>query len=185
VAFPDRVPAGVPQLPPGTGAGEAGAPGAGGGGAQGAAGRGRSGPGGLGPELGDPRLVVRPTAAPEWVPSDMERYQTHFEGRIAAINDSVASEADRIRRQNDWTIGGFGINERGIVLGGRNVPLPVPNPIPRSARDREDAARRERDQRAEIDRQADGIERDRHIRERQRAIRERADREREERESTP
>ena len=182
VPFPGAVPRGLPRLPGGA-APAAGAPG-GAGGAAGAAGGGRrSGPGGLGPELGDARLVVPPTAVPERVLSDEERYQRHFAERIRAINDSISGEAERVRRANDWTItdrngNKWGLNERGIVVGGRNVPTPRPG-YGRPQRDREDEARRERDQRAEIDRQADGIERDRHLRERQRAIRERADRERE------
>jgi hypothetical protein len=187
VVFPNRVPTGIPQP-----AGGAPVPGQPGGvpGAQGAqpggAGQGgprRSGPGGLGPELGDPRLVVTPTAVPERIPTDEERYQEHFANRIRALNDSIAGEADRARRATDWTITDrngrkWGINERGPVLGGRNVPIPVPVPVPRSARDREDEARRERDQRRDIDRQADQTERERYLRERGRAIRERNDRER-------
>jgi hypothetical protein len=162
VVFPTRVPAGIPQ-PAGGAAPAAGQPGGvpGGQGAQpggaGQAGPGRSGPGGLGPELGDPRLVVTPTAVPERIPTDEERYQEHFANRIRAVNDSIAGEADRARRATDWTITDrngrkWGINERGPVLGGRNVPIPVPVPVPRSARDREDEARRERDQKREIDR---------------------------------
>ena len=86
--------------------------------------------------------------------------------------------------RNDWTITDrngrkWGINENGPVLGGRNVPIPVPLPNARPSREQEDAARRERDQRREIDRQADDIERDRHLRERGQATRERNDRERE------
>ncbi|HVH12523.1 MAG TPA: hypothetical protein VM759_05710, partial [Longimicrobium sp.] len=149
--------------------------------------RGRSGPGGLGPEFGDPRLVVTPTEIPEYIPTDEERYQEHFANRIHALNDSIAGEAERERRARDWTITDrngkkWGINDRGPVVNGRNVPLPVPIPVPRSARDREDEARRERDQRRDIDRQADQTERERHLRERGRAVRERNDRERRERE---
>ena len=96
-----------------------------------------SGPGGLGPELGDPRLVVTPTAVPERIPTDEERYQAHFAGRIQALNDSMAGEAERQRRARDWTITDrngkkWGINERGPVVNGRNVPIPVPLPVPRS-----------------------------------------------------
>jgi len=186
VSFPDRVPSGIRR--PAGGAPVAGQP-AGVPGAQGAQpGRARrSGPGGLGPELGDPRLVVTPTAVPERVLTDEERYQEHFARRIQSLNDSIASEAERQRRATDWTFTDrngrkWGINERGPVVGGRNVPLPVPVPVPRSARDREDEARRERAQRREIDRQADQTERERYLRERGRAIRERNDREREKQE---
>lgn len=184
VSFPTGVPSGLPQ--PQGGAPAAGQPGGvPGGQGVGPAGPRRSGPGGLGPEFGDPRLVVTPTAIPDYIPTDEERYQAHFEARIRAVNDSIAGEADRRRRANDWTITDrsgrkWGINERGPVLGGRNVPVPVPVPVPRSARDREDEARRERDQRRDIDRQADQTERERYLRERGRAIRERNDREREE-----
>ena len=189
VAFPSRVPAGIPQVSGAPGAGQpggvpSGAPNGVPGGQPGAAGRRRSGPGGLGPELGDPRLVVTPQAVPERELSDEERYQQHFASRINQINDSIAGVADRQRRLTDWTVRDrsgrrWGIDQNGPVVAGRNVPLPVPVPVPRSARDREDEARRERDQRREIDRQADQTERARHLRERQRAIRERADRERE------
>jgi hypothetical protein len=185
IAFPERVPAGVPR-PPGGGA-EA-APGAGGGagpaGARAGEG-GTTGIGRLGPELRDSRLVVQPGAVAERELSDEERYQRHFADRIRAVNDSITGEADRQRRANDWTVtdrngNRWGIDERGIVVGGRHVPTPRPQ-VGRPARDREDEARRERDQRAEIDRQADGIERDRHLRERARATRDRNDREREQR----
>jgi hypothetical protein len=189
VAFPSRAPDGIRQAPGAPLAGQPGgvpgaAPNGAAGGQPGAAGRGRSGPGGLGPELGDPRLVVTPQAVPERELSDEERYQRHFAGRIERLNDSIAGEAERQRRARDWTVTDrngrrWGIDDRGPVVAGRNVPLPVPVPVPRSARDREDEARRERDQRREIDRQADQTERARYLRERQRAIRERADRERE------
>lgn len=182
-AFPDRVPTGIPPAP----AGQPGAlPGPGGpaAGQPGAAGQGRTGIGRLGPELGDPRLVVRPSAAPEIPLSDEERYQRHFESRLRAYNDSIAGVEDARRRRNDWTVTDrngrrWGIDENGPVLGGRNVPIPVPLPNARPSREQEDAARRERDQRREIDRQAEDIERDRHLRERGQATRERNDRERE------
>ncbi|HLM66179.1 MAG TPA: hypothetical protein VK358_01570, partial [Longimicrobium sp.] len=194
VVFPSRVPAGIRRVPGGPvltqpggaqGGVQGGAPGGQGATPGGAAGRGRrSGPGGLGPELGDPRLVVIPTEVPARIPTDEERYQEHFARRIQTLNDSVAEEADRQRRIRDWTITDrngkkWGINDRGPVVNGRNVPLPVPIPVPRSARDREDEARREREQRRDIDRQADQTERERYQRERARAIRERNDRERE------
>jgi hypothetical protein len=186
--FPSRIPTGLPSVPTDPaglpGAVIPGAPGGVPGSRPGAAGGPRrSGPGGLGPELGDPRLVVRPTAVPEGPVEDVDRYRRHFEGRIQALNDSLAGEAERRRRATDWTITDrsgrkWGINERGPVVGGRNVPIPVPSP-PRRSRELEDEARRERAQRAEIDRQAETIERDRYLRERGKAIREREDRERE------
>lgn len=198
VAFPTRAPAGIRPAPGGPGAAQpggvqggtqGGVPGAQGTQPGGAGRTGRSGPGGLGPELGDPRLVVTPQEVPERIPTDEERYQEHFARRIRAVNDSVAQEAERERRIRDWTITDrngkkWGINERGPVVNGRNVPLPVPLPVPRSARDREDEARKEREQRRDIDRQADQTERDRYRRERARAIRERNDRERAEKGST-
>lgn len=184
VAFPDRVPATIPAAPGLRGA-PAG-PGAPGGAVPGAgAGLPRTGPGGLGPEYGDRRLVVpaQEVAARELTP--LERYQRHFEQRIQALNDSLSGEAERRRRANDWTFTDaegrrWGLDENGLVVAGQSLKgLPVPNPIPRSARDREDEARRERDQRAEIDRQADQTERDRYLRERGRAMREREDQRRE------
>jgi hypothetical protein len=189
-AFPQRAPSGIPAAPgvPSAG-GQPGAavPGAAGGapGAQpGAAGRGRSGPAGLGPEFGDPRLVVRPSAVPEAPLEDEERYQRHIRGRLQAINDSISGETDRQRRANDWTITDrngrkWGINERGPVLGGRNVPVPIPLPNARRSREQEDAARREAAQRAEMDRQEESITRERHLRDRGRAIRERENQRRE------
>ncbi|HEX2076215.1 MAG TPA: hypothetical protein VHG08_00850 [Longimicrobium sp.] len=184
-AFPDRVPAGIPPAPAGPVAQPGAAPGAGGAaaGQPGAAGQGRTGIGRLGPELRDPRLVVRPSAVEETPLSDEERYQRHFESRIQRYNDSIAGVEEGRRRRNDWTITDrngrkWGINERGPVLGGRNVPIPVPVPNARPSREQEDAARRERDQRREIDRQAEDIERDRYLRERGKATRERNDRDR-------
>jgi hypothetical protein len=114
-----------------------------------------------------------------------ERYQRDFERRIRAINDSISGEAERARRASDWTVtdrngNRWGLDERGLVVGGQRVPTPRPE-YGRPQRDREDEARREREQRREIDRQAEDLERTRHLRERQRAIRERADRERDER----
>ncbi|HEX6913211.1 MAG TPA: hypothetical protein VF142_22560 [Longimicrobium sp.] len=187
VVFPTRVPTGILQPAGGRvlpGAAPFGGLPGGQGTQPGGTGPRRSGPAGMGPELGDPRLVVQPTAVPERIPTDEERYQDHFAGRIRALNDSIAGEAERRRRATDWTLTDrngrkWGINERGPVVGGRNVPLPVPIPVPRSARDREDEARRERDQRRDIDRQADQAERERYLRERGRAIRERNERERE------
>lgn len=180
--FPQRAPAGIPGAPsrpaagvpgavvPGAAAGQAG-------GQAGGTGLPRSGPGRLGPELGDSRLVVRPQAVPEAPLEDEERYQRHIRGRLQAINDSISGEADRQRRANDWTITDrngrrWGIDERGIVAGGRHVPTPKVG-AGRPQRDREDEARRERDQRREIDRQAEDIERDRYLRERAQATRER------------
>jgi hypothetical protein len=194
VVFPSRVPTGLPQpaggrVLPGAAPGVPGGVPGGQGAQPGGTGARRSGPAGMGPELGDPRLVVPPQAVPERIPTDEERYQEHFADRIRALNDSLAGEADRQRRANDWTFTDrngrkWGINERGPVVGGRNVPIPVPVPVPRSARDREDEARRERDQRREIDRQAEQTERERYLRERGRAIRERNEREREKGETT-
>jgi hypothetical protein len=179
--FPQRAPTGIPAPSrPGAGAPGAVLPGAAGGvpaGQTGGTRLPRSGPGGLGPELGDSRLVVRPQAVPEAPLEDEERYQRHIRGRLQAINDSISGEADRQRRANDWTITDrngrrWGIDERGIVAGGRHVPTPKVG-AGRPQRDREDEARRERDQRREIDRQAEDIERDRYLRERGEAIRER------------
>jgi hypothetical protein len=188
--FPSRVPTGLPSAPAGQ-AGQPGpvvpgAPGGVPGGQPGAVGPRRSGPGGLGPEFGDPRLVVRPTAVPQAPVEDVDRYRAHFEGRIRAINDSVAGEAERIRRANDWTFTDrngkrWGLDQNGVVANGRHIPTPRPG-FGRPQRDREEEARRERAQRAEIDRQAETIERERHLRERGEAIRQREDRERAERE---
>lgn len=191
--FPQRAPAGIPAAPSRPGAGvpgavvpgaAGGAPAGEGGGQSGGTGLPRSGPGRLGPELGDSRLVVRPQAVPEAPLEDEERYQRHIRGRLQAINDSISGEADRQRRANDWTITDrngrrWGIDERGIVAGGRHVPTPKVG-AGRPQRDREEEARRERDQRREIDRQAEDIERDRHLRERGQATRERENRRREE-----
>jgi hypothetical protein len=191
--FPQRAPAGIPAAPSRPAAGAPGAvtPGSAGGapagqagGQVGGTGLPRSGPGRLGPELGDSRLVVRPQAVPEAPLEDEERYQRHIRGRLQAINDSISGEADRQRRANDWTITDrngrrWGIDQNGVVAGGRHVPTPKMG-AGRPQRDREDEARRERDQRREIDRQAEDIERDRYLRERGQATRERENRRREE-----
>lgn len=180
--FPQRVPTGIPGAPAGQAAGQPGAaaPGAGGGaagGQPGAAGQGRMGMDRLGPELRDPRLVVRPTAVPDAPVEDVDRYQRHIRGRIQALNDSISGEAERQRRANDWTVTDrngrrWGLDDRGVVVNGKHVPTPRPG-FGRPQRDREEEARRERDHRREIDRQAETIERDRHLRERGEAIRER------------
>lgn len=194
VPFPQRVPraipgaaqggaGGFPQTVPGAGGG---VPGGQAGGTQpgGGAGRGRGGMGRLGPEYGDPRLVVTPQVVPERQMSDEERYQRHFEARINAVNDSILGEAEHQRRLTDWTVRDsqgrrWGIDQNGPVVAGKNVPLPVPVPIPRSARDREDEARTQARQRTEIQRQADETERARYLRDRARAVREREERRRE------
>lgn len=188
--FPSRVPSRIPAGPsPPGGAGQPGGvvPGAAGGvpgGVPGGTGPRRSGPGGLGPELGDPRLVVRPDAVPQAPVEDVDRYRAHFEGRIRALNDSISGEAERRRRANDWTFtdrngNRWGLDERGVVANGKHVPTPRPG-FGRPQRDREDEARRERQQRGEIDRQAETIERERHLRERGQAVRDRENRERQE-----
>jgi hypothetical protein len=129
----------------------------------------------LSPEYGDPRLAVTPQAIPERKLTDEERYRRHFENRIDALNDSIAGEAAYQRGLQDWTFKDaqgrrWGFDNGRAVVGGRSVPLPRPPPL---SREREEEVRTERDQRREMDRQADDIERGRHLRERGRAIRER------------
>jgi hypothetical protein len=167
---------------PGTGTGTAGGSGQGAGG-----GNGRSP---LSVEYGDERLVVSPGAIPERQMSREERYQRHFEAAINAMNDSVADEAERRRRLTDWTFTDrngkkWGLDDRGPVVNGVHVPAPRPQ-MGRRSRELEDADRRERAQRGEIDRQSDQIDRDRNRRERGQATRDREnERRRREREQTP
>lgn len=178
-AVPRRLPAaaggggGVPTLAPG------GAPGAAqpGGGAPGGA----TGPGGLGSRgFGDRRLWVRPEAVQEREPSREEAYRRHFLSRLEQIRDSTIDDMEHQRRIRNWTFKDgqgreWGIAEGGApVVAGRRIPLP-PIQLGQRDRDQEDAARGEAGQRAEIDRQAEDVSRERHLKERQRVVRERND----------
>lgn len=193
--FPQRAPAGIPQVgrpgPAAAGGVPGGAPTGGAAGAPagtgtGAPGTGRSGAAGgrLGSELGDGRLVVTPEAAPERVLTDRERLRARLQARIGAINDSIADEAARQRRARNWTIKDKSGREWGIAEGGApvvaGVKIPGLNVTPPVGRSREselyDAeVKRQRD---EINTQADAQDRDQNLRERARATRERLDRER-------
>lgn len=199
LAYPRSVPSGIRGGLPTTG------PRAGGGGAAGraqggvpgtgtgtAGGAGQGAGGGRNPmsvEYGDARLIVHPEAIPERPMSREERYQRHFEAAINAMNDSVAGEAERRRRLTDWTFTDrngkkWGLDDRGPVVNGVHVPAPRPQ-MGRRSRELEDADRRERTQRSEIDRQSDQADRDRNRRERGQATREREnERRRREREQT-
>jgi hypothetical protein len=192
--FPDRAPNRLPPAPAG-GAPRAGvpgtapaAPGARPGTGAPAAGSGNAiegNPAGgrLGPGYGDRRLVVTPEAVPERELTEHERYMEHLNGRLGAINDSVADEAARQRRLRNWTVKDrsgreWGIGEGGVpVIAGRRIPVPLSPPIYRG-RDREDAERTATRQRGEIERQAADVDRDRSFRDRVRATRARVDAER-------
>lgn len=192
--FPSAVPGRIPPAPAGpargaqAGGGPGAAPGARGTGTAGA-GTGNGIPGNpaggrLGPGYGDRRLIVRPEAVPERELTEHEKYERHLAQRLEAYNDSVADQAARDSRARNWTWKDkngreWGIAEGGVpVVAGRRLPTRVEPPGMREGRDREDARRRERQQRAEIDNQADRIDRDRNFRERTEAIRRRRDEER-------
>lgn len=158
------------------------------GGASGGAGRplaagAGAGQGRLNPEYGDVRLHIPPREIREPELTDEERYILRLAARLQAHNDSTAAGAERERRARDWTYTdskgrkwGFGPGGT-VVVNGKVLPIP-PISLPPGDRQHTEAARREREQRAEIDRQAESIQRDRHMKERIRATRERADAER-------
>jgi hypothetical protein len=130
----------------------------------------------LGPEYGDSRLVVPPTAIPPRELTDVERYLVEFHRRLQALNDSIQGDADREARLRDWTWTDrngreWGIRDGKIVIDGKEIPIPVGAPF--GDRDQENDRRRQARWREETDRQSDRIERDRYLQERNRAIRER------------
>jgi hypothetical protein len=164
---------GAPSLSPGVGPAAPGPrlPGAGG----------ASGPGGLGTRgFGDRRLWVTPEAVPNRPLTREEAYRRHFLARLEQIQDSTLDEMEHQRRIRNWTFRGrdgkeYGIAEGGVpVIAGRRLPVP-PIQLGQQDRDQEDAARGEASQRREIDRQAEDVSRERHLRDRQRVVRQRAD----------
>ncbi|HEX2204140.1 MAG TPA: hypothetical protein VHG91_12610, partial [Longimicrobium sp.] len=181
----------LPPAPAGGGARPGAAPGAAGGPGSGQAGTGTGtgipgNPAGgrLGPGYGDRRLIVRPEAVKERELTEHERYERHLAERLNAYNDSVADQGERDRRARNWTWKDkngreWGIADGGVpVVAGRRLPTRVEPPGMREGRDREEARRRERQQREEIDRQSDAIDRDRNFRDRTEAIRRQRDEER-------
>lgn len=202
-SFPQRAPTGIPaRAAPRAGGAPAGAargagvpgagaaPGTGTGTAPGTGtgGRGRSGAAGgrLGTELGDGRLVVTPGAAPETPMSDNDRVRARIARTLGVYNDSIADEARRRHRAENWTIKDrqgreWGLGKCGApVIAGRRIPTCTTPPIGRN-RESELHDAEVRRQRGEIDRQEDTQDLDRNMRERTRATRERMDREREQR----
>jgi hypothetical protein len=137
----------------------------------------------LGPGYGDRRLVVTPQVVPERERSEHERYMDHLSSRLGTYNDSVADEAAHQRRLRNWLVKDrngreWGIGEGGVpVIAGHRIPVPLSPPI-YQGRDREDAERTAGRQRAEIDRQAQDVDRDRSFRESVRNTRARVDAER-------
>lgn len=138
----------------------------------------------LRPGLRDPRLWVTPRRElpppPEPTQEELHaRYMEHLQGRIDALNDSIAGDAERARRATDWTVrdrsgGRWGVSPEGIHLGGVTLP-PVRL---QGDRDKELAAQERQRQREEIQRQAEEAERRQVREERTRATRERRDAER-------
>lgn len=200
-SFPQRAPAGIqgraaPRAggaPAGTAPGSGAAAGAGAASGTGSAGAGGSGAGRsgaangrLGTELGDGRLVVRPEAAREAPLSDNDRVRARIARSLGVYNDSVADEARRRHRAENWTIKDkqgreWGIGKCGApVIAGRRIPTCTSPPVGRS-RESELHDAEVRRQRGEIDRQAETQDLDQNMRERTRATRERMDREREQR----
>lgn len=141
---------------------------------------------GAAPELGDGRLVVRPEAARETPLSDNDRVRARIARSLGAYNDSIAEEARRRHRAENWTIKDrqgreWGIGKCGApVIAGRRIPTCTTPPVGRS-RESELHDAEVRRQRGEIDRQGETQDIDQNMRERTRATRERMDREREQR----
>jgi len=127
-------------------------------------------------DVGDPRLWAPLPLLVERTVTPAEAAREHLYGRIEALSDSLAMEAEAARRATDWTIKGpggkrWGISSEGIHLGG--ITLPAPS----LGAGREDARERQREW-GEIQDQADRARiRDR-FDERAREIRERKDQER-------
>jgi hypothetical protein len=173
LSFPTRVPAGV--APVAGGEGQQPDAGVGGVGPPGGAGAGRAGAAGgrLGAQYGDARLAAPTPRQVEREPTEHERYERRLEGRLGAINDSVADEAERRRRQRNWTIRDrngreWGFGEGGTtVIAGRRLPLPLPLPVVQRDRDADNAERERLRRYQEIQDQAEVY--DRHHEQRRRA----------------
>lgn len=131
----------------------------------------------LAPRMGDPRLWVRPTAPPPPEQSDIERARERVYGRIEALNDSLAAEADAARRATDWTVEKngkkWGVSPGKIHLGGIELPLPINFSPPPEARDRQNKD-------AEIRKQGDQARSRESFDDRVKQIRERKEKERKE-----
>lgn len=118
----------------------------------------------LRPGYRDSRLWVAPDPLRvEEQLSNHERYMEHLEGRVAAINDSIAGTGPN----TDWTTKDekgrrWGLSPDGLHLGGITVPREL-IPIPRATGDNAslEAAREKQRQREEIQRQEDRRARER------------------------
>ena len=127
-------------------------------------------------DVGDPRLWAPLPVLVERTVTPAEAAREHLYGRLEALKDSLAMEADAARRATDWTIKGpggqrWGISSEGIHLGGITLPKPS------FGAGREDARERQREW-EQIQDQADRARiRDR-FNERAQDIRERRDQER-------
>jgi hypothetical protein len=134
----------------------------------------------LSPELGDPRLIPGPPTVRENAPPEVERYRSRFMAAFRAMRDSVQGEVDAERRIASWTWldpqgRAWGVRQGRLVIAGQEtISVEMAG-----ERDQAILARQQGRQRREGVRQAEDIERGRHLGDRTRAIRERRDRERE------
>lgn len=131
----------------------------------------------------DLRLWQAPGESPlDPTMSDHDRAMARIQGKLDAINDSVAALAEAAHRATDWTIKGkdgesWGITPGKLHLGKLTLPLPVSlgsmNSIQRAA------AEKNQNDWAEIQRQADRASNRHTFDERVKAIRERKEKEKE------
>lgn len=140
----------------------------------------------LRPTPGDPRLwAPLPEEITELSPE--QRMENLLYGRLQALNDSAAIEAERARRATDWTYtdgdgNKWGVSPGKLHLGPITIPLPFSFGMPPGASD--DMHRRQ-SQDAEIRRAAGQGAVDETNEERAKAIRKRMDEERKKRKADP
>lgn len=141
----------------------------------------------LRPQMGDPRLWIRPGAPEEPEKTDIERVRERVYSRIEALNDSLGAVAAAAERATDWTVtdkdgNKWGVSPGKIHLGGKTLPLPFGfSAPPEKQQEGRDRARKD----AEVDRQSDRARIRESFEDRNKAIRERKDRERAEKKPVP
>jgi hypothetical protein len=182
---PAAVPVGVPEVVPGTDAGERG------GGAGPVIGRGGV-QHGIMPSRTDPRLWSDPPREPTLPMTPTQRVDSVISATFRAYHDSVAS-APVARRPTDWTVsrGGrkYGMDEKNIYIGDKSLPNIILALLPLNVQSNPIAGEREKSlaqMRATIQEQAQRAATDDDVQAAFRRIRERRERERqEEQESSP
>jgi hypothetical protein len=143
-----------------------------------------AGPGGrttaarLSPEYGDPRLVAPPPSSRAAL-GNAARFETEFRARWRGFRDSIQHEMDRERLAASWTWKdptgrAWGVRDGELFINGQRIMAMETY----GERDQDRATRMRTTARREIARQAEDIERDRHLQERGRAIRTRSNHER-------